>query len=600
MVNQDQQLSEQGMKMKKILFIISVIAIIFPLYGGLLRAGTISTVPDPGQFISQNIECPPNSMYAQPLDNTLAAYSDGDEGRFCYDDFTASEEICGIHWWGIDAPPSPEDNFTIKFYNYVLGTPEDFIDEDPIAEFYVPVSAVDTGLTFDGSQVYYFSAYWVDCFTLPNDQAWLSVQGTTGDGYSFRWMKGSEGNGSAYMNAFALNNDFAFCIEEISIFTPTPTTTATPTRTITPTPSPRPTNTPTPTMTSTYTPTITPTATGTFTPTPTMTFTFTPTITPTPTMTFTVTPTITSTMTATFTPTITPTTTSTGTPTHTPTITPTPTPSPPPHAGTFLDLNHEVFHPFDEFKLGALIFNDEPNVRNVDLYVLMDLTGLGVPAEEGYYFWGGGSNWTLDVVYQSFGLSGAVTLNVLEFEWPDAGSSNNLQVVFYGALFDHGTFDLFGDLAQVAFSWESTPSTPTPTPTPVHTGTVPTRTPTAPHPTATPPQNPEMTCFPDAAAGQFENTRVGHCSAEGYPMRVKNTGSGTLAVTAQISGGDAANFQFCGAGQQITFNLSTGEERNVCVQFCPLQTGWFDDALLTVSAQGQTSCEVALSGGGTP
>ncbi|MBN2056444.1 hypothetical protein JW905_16085 [bacterium] len=225
--------------------------------------------------------------------------------------------------------------------------------------------------------------------------------------------------------------------------TPTeaPTATVTPTRTLTPTATLS--KTPSPTATPSASPTRSPT--GTHTRTPTLTPSRTPTTTPTMTATWTAT----STPPPTHTPTPPPTEIPSATPSPPATATPAPTGTTPPYPLVIeLSLNQDRFAAGEQFILDLAV-TSYSGTRELETYVILDITMLGVP--DGYYFWPEWSQ-TLGLMTITYEAGATDTQRILEFTWPE-GAGTAAGLMFWSALLEPGTTELASNVANVTFGF---------------------------------------------------------------------------------------------------------------------------------------------------
>ncbi|MBN1551306.1 M6 family metalloprotease domain-containing protein [bacterium] len=110
-----------------------------------------------------------------------------------------------------------------------------------------------------------------------------------------------------------------------------------------------------------------------------------------------------------------------------------------------IDVNHQVFHGGDEFKLTLKINNPGPAVT-ADVYVLLDVYGMY------YYFW---PTWTESLAFETRNLpSGYDNIEVLmQFDWPNgAGAGSNTR--FWAAMLHTGTSTLLGNYDFTPIAWE--------------------------------------------------------------------------------------------------------------------------------------------------
>ena len=128
------------------------------------------------------------------------------------------------------------------------------------------------------------------------------------------------------------------------------------------------------------------------------------------------------------------------TPTPQPTPNPTETPKP---MGVYLDLSQNLFHPGDLFQFIAEIFNADPEPHTYKpLVVLLEV--------ENQFFWY--PDWTEQ--FETTQIEpGYTTLFILDFSWPETGSSYD-GVTFYGALLNPEFTEIVGRWDMVTFGWE--------------------------------------------------------------------------------------------------------------------------------------------------
>lgn len=153
--------------------------------------------------------------------------SDEDLESTVYDNYSATEDICDIHWWGVCYPveSQPSTDYTITFYINDGNWPGSLFAQQSVTATYVNI-----GDTFYGDPIYYFSAELTPCVTLP--AGWVSVC-SVADGIDFYWLTSPDGDdlmvygSDIYMDPYM--EDMAFCL-----------TAAEPTQTPVPTHSPTP------------------------------------------------------------------------------------------------------------------------------------------------------------------------------------------------------------------------------------------------------------------------------------------------------------------------------------------------------------------------
>ncbi len=271
--------------------------------------------------------------------------------------------------------------------------------------------------------------------------------------------------------------------------------------------------------------------------------------------------------------------------TFTPTETPTPTPGPP--SGVNLILNRNFFLPHDPFLLQATLSNAESSIRHVDYYVLLDVYGI-------YFYY---PEWTENPGFESRNLEPGLTEHmVLEFEWPETDSAAE-DIIFWAALLDSGTADLFGEFDYVTFGYGVPGGTPTPTPSYTPTSPVdPTFTPSpeetsTPSPTS-PPPDPEITY----ETGDYQLTGEGceaadifcfeeslyfeSCSDFLPVIQIYNPGQDTVTVFCNIEGTHSYVFEMDNSSQ---FGVSPSGTQEVRIRFCPNAPPGDREAILTIS-----------------
>lgn len=116
-----------------------------------------------------------------------------------------------------------------------------------------------------------------------------------------------------------------------------------------------------------------------------------------------------------------------------------------------LVLNQNLFHAEDRFYLAATVSNDSA-AQAADLYVVLDLSSLGIP--DPYYFYPEWINIAQGLDYQALAFSpGTTALDILDFAWPTgAGAAANLY--FWAALMEPGSTSVIGDVESVMFGFE--------------------------------------------------------------------------------------------------------------------------------------------------
>jgi len=135
----------------------------------------------------------------------------------------------------------------------------------------------------------------------------------------------------------------------------------------------------------------------------------------------------------------------TSTPAPSPTAPPTVSPTPEPEAVTFtLSLNQLLFQPQDQFLLLSAARNTTRSARALDCYILLDVYA-------DYWFW---PSWSQQVDKLNLTLRSGQTRDetVLDFTWP-AGAGAADGIVFWGALFDAGTWNLTGEVARIEWGF---------------------------------------------------------------------------------------------------------------------------------------------------
>jgi hypothetical protein len=221
--------------------------------------------------------------------------------------------------------------------------------------------------------------------------------------------------------------------------------------------------------------------------------------------------------------------------------------------------------------------NADPISRSLDLYIMLDVYGM-------YWF---GPCWTEDLChYDIEDLQGHRMMDILAFQWPDVtGQASGL--LFWGALFENDTFNLFGNIGYVSFGYEPGLKTPTPAPTqtpsaaPTTPGMTPTPKPTTPpEPTNTPtPIPPDMSVwfnnddpgsYPEESCETpecycFEPQIIPFCSDYQLIARVTNTGESILHVDLSFSGESAGEFE----AESNGFDIQPHQSRDIRIKFCP-------------------------------
>jgi len=243
--------------------------------------------------------------------------------------------------------------------------------------------------------------------------------------------------------------------------------------------------------------------------------------------------------------------------------------------------------------------NADPFPRSVDLYIMLDIFGA-------YWF---APCWSEDLChYDVTSLEGRREMDILAFEWPEvSGRADGL--AFWAALFEDGTFNLFGAVDYVTFGYE--PSSPSSTPTPTFPpGPSPTPAPSIPPtatatPTVKPPgmsvsfnnddpgsyslehcETPEHYCF--------EPQIVPHCSDYHLVAVISNTGDSVLHVTVSLSGDQADEFE----PSFSTLDIPSRESVELRVRFCPqMPRNRIKHATLVIAGAGDT-VSLALAGYG--
>ncbi len=131
-------------------------------------------------------------------------------------------------------------------------------------------------------------------------------------------------------------------------------------------------------------------------------------------------------------------------PTATPTGEATPTATPDPTFHSRLELNQTVFHPEDTFTLILHAGNGTPDTLNLDQYLILDVYN--------HYFFHPGWTPVPESVTRVFGPGDTAEDTILEFVWPDTGSSA-AGLKFWLGYCDSGTSTLVGDVSWVEFGY---------------------------------------------------------------------------------------------------------------------------------------------------
>lgn len=147
--------------------------------------------------------CPEDSMFSQPTltpaDDWIAGISDGGwhEGPLNrFENFSGlPEDICDVHWWGLNAFNDGNAGFSICNKSpdvYTIQFHADNLGEPGAAEctYVVTPRKTDTGLRFAGFPLYAYDVELETCCALT--EGWVSIQGrNTGNNCLFLWMGAS-------------------------------------------------------------------------------------------------------------------------------------------------------------------------------------------------------------------------------------------------------------------------------------------------------------------------------------------------------------------------------------------------------------------------
>ncbi|MBN1295166.1 hypothetical protein JXA80_00200, partial [bacterium] len=176
-------------------------------------------------YPSEYLDCPPNSVFSQPVDVTsplINGYSsDLDFGSSTVDWYLVSsgESVSSIRWWGfLSSSSTPE--FRIEFLMDDAGSPG-----TPAQSFTVTPSVWDTGYDFYGYDLLEFDVDLPQPVFLTH--GWLSIRGVL-DGVFYYWANTSIGPDLGLQNLGsgwnAINSNMAVCLNH-SAGPPTPTPT---------------------------------------------------------------------------------------------------------------------------------------------------------------------------------------------------------------------------------------------------------------------------------------------------------------------------------------------------------------------------------------
>ncbi|MBN1355122.1 hypothetical protein JXA40_02515 [bacterium] len=141
-------------------------------------------------------------------------------------------------------------------------------------------------------------------------------------------------------------------------------------------------------------------------------------------------------------------------PTHTP-VPPTATPVPPtstptPDPGMTLIIDDDYLEPGDIFHLHYYLYNPGVEMRTLDAYILLDVYGA-------YWCYPGWNHISMGLDYlPNVHMSAGATMHedVFSFTWGDYNAGDYHELFFYGAVFDAGTFDIFGDFQMIEWGFE--------------------------------------------------------------------------------------------------------------------------------------------------
>lgn len=157
-------------------------------------------------------DCPAGSLFGQrpEMTNWSAFTSDPAPGYQCFENFSGlTGPICDLHWWGLNAYADPylgwiaclkaNEAFTITFYADNAGMPGTL----SCGPYTVTPTKVDTGLTFGGFPLYYYSVEnLAPCCTLTS--GWISILGVaTGEQCWFLWAGSSIGDIHAWQETLS-------------------------------------------------------------------------------------------------------------------------------------------------------------------------------------------------------------------------------------------------------------------------------------------------------------------------------------------------------------------------------------------------------------
>jgi hypothetical protein len=171
--------------------------------------------------------CPPDAIWSQtPFGNTAGT---SDDALFYkrFDNYYVEEEICDIHFWGINGFWDPTQGwiicvedpmpFLIEFWaDDGMGAPD--LAAGPVCTYTIAIAPVYQGNDFvPGWPIYYYSTDLEPCCQLLS--GWVSVQGSGDPMCSFLWMDSHDGDMLSWMqfeefgdSLMAIEYDLAFCL----------------------------------------------------------------------------------------------------------------------------------------------------------------------------------------------------------------------------------------------------------------------------------------------------------------------------------------------------------------------------------------------------
>jgi hypothetical protein len=170
--------------------------------------------------------CPADSVFGQQGFASDAMWygkpTEFSTGFYTFENFSgATEEICGIRWWGVLAEPGSlaacqqsEHTFQVLLFDDDGGSgwPGSLVDD-----FYVEATRVDTGIDYVGAvdtyRLYEYQVTFPYCVELPS--GWISVADMVDSGCWFWWLGSPEGDGFSveWSGSFLPDwMDFAMCL----------------------------------------------------------------------------------------------------------------------------------------------------------------------------------------------------------------------------------------------------------------------------------------------------------------------------------------------------------------------------------------------------